>query len=125
MLTYDKDSFTYTIVAGEDLSDKNEGTGVIYKAIDAAGVVAEDATAIGILAYGGESAEHVTVITAGTSKYTAAAAIVVGAKLTVTTSGYFTTAASGDAICGQALAAVTSGSIGRGSFNTFGTATLP
>ncbi|HOO46473.1 MAG TPA: hypothetical protein PLM29_09605 [Deltaproteobacteria bacterium] len=53
----------------------------------------------------------------GEMKYKAGAAITKGAKLTVTTSGWFTTAASNDTVVGEAKAAVTSGSLGTGLFS--------
>lgn len=53
----------------------------------------------------------------GILKFKAGAGISKGDKLTVTTSGWFKGAGSGDYIVGQAYAAVTSGSVGTGLFD--------
>jgi len=113
-----QNAFTpWSIQASEALSDLTAGTGQIYKAVDAAGGVAPDKTAVGILQQLGGNAEHITIGTSGIMKYVAGAAVVIGAGVTVTTSGYFTTATSGGTIFGRALAAVGSGAVGTGIFN--------
>ncbi|HNQ01810.1 MAG TPA: hypothetical protein PKN59_05905 [Syntrophales bacterium] len=53
----------------------------------------------------------------GIFKFRSGAGISKGDKLSVTTSGWFKGAGSGDYVVGQAYAAVTSGSIGTGLFN--------
>lgn len=73
--------------------------------------------ASGILQNKPASLEHATISYLGESRYAAGAAISAGAKLTVTTSGWFSTADSDDAIVGEAKEAVTSGSIGVGTFS--------
>jgi hypothetical protein len=49
-------------------------------------------------------------------KFAAGGAVAKGAKVTVTTSGWFTSADSFDTVVGEAKAAVTSGSVGTGFF---------
>lgn len=82
----------------------------------------------GLLANNGEEAsgillnkpavnEFASLAVSGESKYAAGASITKGAKLTITTSGWFTTADSNDAIVGEAKETVTSGSNGVGLFN--------
>lgn len=100
------------VVATEDLSDTQ------YKAIDIDGTIAQAGTTpIGIQQNKGVSGRDITAGYAGRSRYYAGAAVAAGARLTVTTSGWFTTVASGGQIVGRALAAVSSGGIGEGIFN--------
>ncbi|MCK5609665.1 hypothetical protein KAR91_47770 [Candidatus Pacearchaeota archaeon] len=101
------------LAAGADLSASQ------YKAVVVAGTIAADGdTAIGIQQNKpAASGRDLTVGYAGRSRYYAGAAVVAGARLTVTTSGWFTTVVSGGAIVGRALAAVSSGGIGEGIFN--------
>lgn len=73
--------------------------------------------ASGILLNKPASGEFATLAVSGESKFAAGAAITKGAKLTVTTSGWFTTAASNDANVGEAKYTVTSGSLGTGLFS--------
>ncbi len=122
MLSVNKNAFTFTITAGEDLDDLAPGTGDIYKAVAVVDgqVAANGEEASGILVAGGKSGEFVTLAGIGESKYTAGDTVTIGAQLTCAASGYITAAASGDAIVGQALEAATSGSVVRGLFS-FGT----
>jgi hypothetical protein len=102
------------VVAGEDLSAAQ------YHAIEIDGTIAQNgATAVGILQNNPESGEDAALAYAGRSNYRAGGAITIGARLTVTGSGWFTTVVSGDnAQCyGTALKAVSSGGIGEGMFN--------
>lgn len=107
---------TVSIDAGADLSAAQ------YKAVVVGGTIAADSTAIGLLqnkpAASGRAA---TVGYAGLMKAYAAAAITAGARLTVTTSGYVTTATSaqidGGFVVGKALAAANSGDLFPGLFN--------
>jgi len=71
----------------------------------------------GILLNKPKDGEFLSLGYVGEMKFAAGAAISAGAKLVVTTSGWFTTADSNDPILGEAKAAVTSGSIGTGLFN--------
>ena len=64
--------------------------------------------------------DHVNVAVSGEIKFAAGGTITQGDKLTVTTSGWFTTAGSDDGIVGEAKYATTSGSIGTGLFNFAG-----
>lgn len=73
--------------------------------------------ASGILLNKPKSGEFLALGYIGELKFAAGAAISKGAKLGVTTSGWFTTADSNDPILGEAKAAVTSGSLGTGLFN--------
>ena len=112
--------FAWSISAGEDLDDLTPGTGNLFKAIalDDGKFAMNGREAGGILLYGGKSGEHVTLGYAGVLKFTAKVAIPKGARLTVTTSGYFTSASSGKYVCGRNLdTAVASGADGTGAFN--------
>lgn len=106
--------FSTTIAAGEDMS----GAGYQFHALalDDGKVAANAEEASGILINKPTSGAASEVAYVGELAYAAGAAIAKGAKLTVTTSGWFTTATSGDAIVGEAKSAVTSGSIGTGFF---------
>jgi hypothetical protein len=101
-----------TIQAGEDL------TTLQYHAIALDdGKLANNAEeATGILENKPKSGEFATLAYNGELKYAAGAAITKGAKLTVTTSGWFTTAGSSDVVIGEAKVTVTSGSLGTGLF---------
>ena len=79
---------------------------------------AEEAS--GILRNNPNTNEHGTVGVRGEMKFAAGGAIAQGDKLTVTTSGWFTTAGSDDGVVGEAKYAVTSGSYGTGIFEFAG-----
>ena len=55
----------------------------------------------------------------GEMKFAAGGAISAGGKITVTTSGWFIAADSGDIVTGEAKESVTSGSVGTGLFGVF------
>lgn len=97
--------------AGEDLNTAgHEGVAIAI----ADGKVANDGKeASGVLLTKPKSGEHGTMAVAGVVKVRAGLAIVKGARIGAVTSGYFTTAASGDYCNGQALEAITSGSLGK------------
>lgn len=113
-------NLTWHIAAGGDLQDLTAGTGKIFKAValDDGDIAANGQEAGGILEYVGNTGDHVTLAISGISKFTAAAAVAAGARMTVTGSGYMTTATSGSYIIGRNLeTAVTSGSVGTGFFD--------
>lgn len=113
-------SFQYTVKAAEDLSNLVKGTGAIFKAVaaDDRKLAANGLEAVGIICYGGESGNHITLDTAGIGKFTAGGAVSAGARLTVSGSGYFIAATSGSYVVGRALeTAVASGAVGTGIFN--------
>ncbi|MEE8394801.1 MAG: hypothetical protein V3S29_02020 [bacterium] len=115
--------FNWTMSAGEDLDDLTPGSGDLFKAIalDDGKPAANGKEAGGILIYGGKSGEHISIGISGVMKFVAAGAVVAGARLTVTTSGYFTTAVSGSYVVGSNLdTAVASGAVGTGMFNFAG-----
>ena len=100
------------VKATEDLSNTQ------YKAIDIDGTIAAaGSTAIGIQQNKGASGRDITAGYAGRSRFVAGDTVAVGARLTVTTSGYCITVTSGDAIVGRALSAVASGETSEGIFN--------
>jgi hypothetical protein len=101
-----------TITAAEDLSDSQ------YKAVAVVdGKVANNAEeATGILHGKTNSGDHAAASYIGEIRYAAGGAITKGDKLTVATSGWFTTADSNDTIVGEAKETVTSGSNGAGLF---------
>jgi len=102
-----------TIKAEEDLSSLQ------YHAIALVdGFLANNGEeASGILLNKPKSGEFLALGYVGELKFCSGAAISKGDKVTVTTSGWFTTADSNDPILGEAKAAVTSGSVGTGLFN--------
>ena len=114
-------SLTWHISAGEALTNLNAGTGSLFKAIDLtdAQIAATSKDAGGILQQGAQSGNHATIGVSGLMKYTAAATVAAKAKLIVTTSGYLTTAGSGDQwVIGSNLeTAVSSGAVGIGHFD--------
>ena len=79
---------------------------------------AEEAS--GILMNKPDNLEFATIGTAGEMKFASGGSISAGDKLTIATSGWFTTAGSDDGIVGEAKYAVTSGSIGTGIFEFAG-----
>jgi len=109
----------FTMQASAALTDLTAGTGEIYKAVGTTGdITGDDNLAIGILQFGADDGGHVTVGYLGDMKFTAGGAITNGAAVTVSGSGYITTAASGDHIVGRCgISAVGSGAVGRGLFN--------
>lgn len=110
---------TWGFSAGEALNDLTPGTGDLFKGIatDDVKPAANGAECGGILLEGAESGGHVTLALSGITKYVAGAAVVAGARLTCTASGYFITATSGSYVNGRALTAATSGSVGTGHFD--------
>lgn len=104
-----------TLTAGEDLY----ADGYRYHAIalDDGKLAVNGREAAGILVNKPKTGEALTLAYEGELKYAAGAGISKAAKLTVTTSGWFITAGSGDWIVGKSKVAATSGSIGTGIFN--------
>ena len=64
-----------------------------------------------------KSGEAAALVYAGEYRFRAGGAVPAGGRMTVSTSGYLTAAASGDYLVGRAKTAVGSGSIGIGFFN--------
>lgn len=114
MATENRRSLT-TITAGEDLNSVGHYHHAV--ALDDGKLAANGREAAGILVNKPKSGEALTLAYEGELKYAAGAGISKAAKLTVTTSGWFITAASGSWIVGKAKDAATSGSIGTGIFN--------
>lgn len=106
---------TITQIAGEDMN----GSTIQFLAIalDDGKVANNGGEAGGILQTKPKSGEHCSLGYLGESEFRAGAAIVRGARLTVATSGYFSTVASGGVSVGRSICAVASGGIGRGVFN--------
>jgi hypothetical protein len=115
--------FQTTILAGDDMN----GTGYQYHAIAANdGQVAANAEeASGIIINKPKDGEAATVLYMGELKFAAGGALSAGDKITVATSGWFTTAGSGDAVVGECKYAVTSGSNGTGFFVFPNVANMP
>ena len=110
----------YTLVAGENLDDVTPGTGDLFKAISIDDGIhsANGAEAGGILQYGGQSGEHVTIGYMGVMKFTAGGAITAGDRMVVTNSGYILTQQSGSHVVGRCgRTDVASGEVGVGIFN--------
>jgi hypothetical protein len=102
-----------TILAGEDLSSLR------YHAVDlSSGKLANNAgAASGILLGKPKLGEFATIGYLGEMKYVAGAAVTIGSKLTVTTSGWLISAGSDSTIVGVSKTTVTSGSLGTGFFS--------
>jgi len=101
----------------EALEDLNSGCQYHAVALDDGKLANNGEEASGILLNKPKSAEFASIGYTGELKYAAGLAISKGAKLTVATSGWFTTADSNDPVVGEAKAAATSGSIGTGLFS--------
>lgn len=108
-MTVHIDEDVITISAAADLS----AAGAKYKAVTIGGTIAASpATAIGILKYGASSGGNASAVYEGLSKaYVGVAVSTLGWPLTVTTSGWLTTATSGNQTVGRALALAASGDI--------------
>jgi len=101
-----------TVAAGADLSAMQ------YKVIAVAGTIAAEAdTALGVLQNKPGNGQHASLAVAGNIKAYAGDTIAFGARVTVTTSGFMLTVASGDGnAVGKALVAAASGDL----FNFYG-----
>lgn len=102
-----------TVTAGEDLSNAQYHA----VALDDGKLAVNGEEASGILINKPKAGEPATIAWQGESQYRAGAAVTKGAKLTVATSGWFTTGDSGSYIVGEAKTTITSGSIGTGLFS--------
>lgn len=111
---------TWTMQAGNNLNSATAGTGALYKAVrNKTGDFASNGReASGILESTCDSGNGATFGYAGPMKCTLGAAISsADTLLSVTTSGYFKAAGSGDWIVGKLLSPVTSGGVSNGIFN--------
>ena len=108
-----------TLVSAIDMSGGVRGTGVMFKAVTYAGnIAAVGSGSAGLLQTQAKSGQQITVGWTGEMKYIAAAAVVAGGDLVVTTSGYLTNPVSGSVVVGRnGDIAATSGSVSRGTFN--------
>lgn len=99
----------WSIVATEDLSVATAR----FHAISFAGlVVANSSRAAGILVTSARSGERVSAVYEGVVKAAISGTVTtLGYPLKITTSGWLTVAASGDATCGRATAACASGDL--------------
>lgn len=110
-MAVDNAGLNFTIVAGADLSTSQ------YCGVTFGGAISD----IG-LTFGGalqnkpQSGEHGTARCIGVSKFRAGAAVAAGVPITVTTSGYFITVASGEQAIGDCIIAATSGYLGTAMF---------
>ncbi len=112
--------FNISVDAGADLS----GNASQYKAVAIGGTIAATNTgALGLLQNKPKSGEDAAVLVMGRSKYVAGAAVTIGARLIVTTSGYCIAAGSNQLAVGIAEFAASSGETARGIFNFIGAKT--
>lgn len=111
---------TTTFQITEDLS----ASGCQYHAVafNDGQLAANAEEASGILYNDPSTYQHGLIAIAGEMKFASGGSISAGDKLTVSTSGWFTTAGSDDGVVGESKYAVTSGSIGTGVFE-FATST--
>lgn len=102
-----------------DLSNIQEGTGTLFKAVKITGdIAANNSESLGLLRYiGGGLGANGTAVISGIFKYVAGAAVTQGKPLMVTTSGYLIAATSGSTHIGRSLTAPASGMIGQGIFD--------
>lgn len=109
------DSIDTTLAAGENLNTD----GHQFHAIDFSDgkLAANGSQACGIIINKPKSGEAARVAFFGELRYAAGGAIAANKAITVTASGWFTAAGSGDYIIGRTKEAVTSGSIGKGIFD--------
>lgn len=107
--------FETPIAAGEDLNTSAFQYHAI--ALDDGKLANNAEEASGVLLNKPKSGEGLSLGYFGELKFAAGGAISKGAKITVTTSGWFTSAGSSSVIVGECKAAVTSGSIGTGIFS--------
>jgi hypothetical protein len=103
-------NFKYPFTAAEDLNTEGHEGVAIALADRKVANLGDEAT--GILFDKPASGENGSMIIMGVGKARAGGTLVAGADVTVSTSGYFTAAASGDYLVGIAMEAVTSGSLG-------------
>ena len=107
--------FNTSIEAKEDLN----GSAFQYHAValDDGKLANNGLEASGILLNKPKTGEGLTLGYFGEQKFAAGGTISAGARISVTTSGWFTAALSGDYSVGRNKTAVTSGSLGTGMFN--------
>lgn len=109
-MTVDNKFSEYAIVAGADLDTPASR----FKAVTIGGTIAASVTyqAAGVLRHGGKSGETLGVIYEGITKVIAGAAVASGGvQLTITTSGFFISAVSGDLSIGRSLEFCASGDL--------------
>lgn len=119
--------FCIPIRAGADLNT-GDGTGAQYKAVAVAGTIAATGTtAIGLLQNKPKNGEDAQVAYLGHMKGVAGGAVVAGARLIVTTSGYLITAVGAVIPCGRAITAAASGATVEliGDFSATGVSSGP
>lgn len=104
-----------TVIAGENLTAANAK----YKVISVGGTITPTVgLGLGLLTTSINSGGHASVAHRGITKAWAAAAVTsASVELTVTTSGWLTSAASGDRTCGRALEPASSGDLFRVSID--------
>lgn len=119
MAVSNKSALNYFVTASAGVSDPNVTTGALYKAVNAnSGTLAETGkAAFGVLTQVASVGMRVTYELVAIAKIACGAALTVGQDITVTTSGYFIAADSGDTIVGRATTNATSGSVGQAAVN--------
>lgn len=105
--------FTFTIQAKENLNEHQYHA----VALDDGKIANDGCEAVGIILNKPKDDHFVSCGYFGDMKFRVGAGVAAGARLRITTSGYFLTGNSGYYDCGRCLDAVTSGSIGRGLFD--------
>ena len=119
-MTVDGQYWQWTIKAGEYLDDFTLGTGTLFKAIALNnGKLAHNGLeAGGILVYGNEKDENITIGYLGIIKFTAGEEIGPGDLLTVGPNGYMRVATPDEWVVGRCLdMGVAKGGVGTGAFN--------
>ena len=109
-MAYENWSIKAAFTAGEALNTSgHEGVAI---ALDDGKVANNAKEATGILYDKPASGQNGSMVILGVGKGRAGGALAKGQRVTVSTSGYFTAAASGDYHAGRAWEAITSGSLG-------------
>lgn len=110
-MSQDGRKFNIQLDAGADLR------GLQYYAIDVDGDISANNGAIGILQNKPNSGEDASICFLGNAKAKAGGTITAGARVRVTTSGFFVACGSNEFGVGKALEAVGSGGVFEGLFN--------
>lgn len=119
-MAWENEAFVFARRAGVPLTNVVLGTGRIYKAIalDDGDIAVNGQEAGGILLFGGDSGENVTLGWFGRMRFTAASCMGPGARVSVQGSGYMVLAGSNDYIVGRVMDEyVDSGAVGWGLFS--------
>lgn len=120
-MAFEGSVLAYTMPSSATLTDTTPGTGHAYKAVSlVTGDIAGADAAGGILRFGGQTGDHITLDIFGVMKFTASHCIGAGTRVMCAASGYMSIATSGHNVCGRVLDSwVGSGAVGTGFFDFY------